>query len=130
MINTLAIQAITPIKRKAGKPTVITPDTLRILQGAFMKGCNDKEACLMARISLSALYYYQDKNPLFVEQKNIWKESPALKARSLVVEALDDKNLNMATWYLERKLKNEFSIRAEITGSDGKDLISFIDDKS
>ena len=49
------------------------------------------------------------------------KERPILKARQTVVKALD--NPQQAQWFLERKVKNEFASRSELTGKDGKDLI-------
>ena len=76
-------------------------------------GCSDIEACLYADISKTALYNYQQKNPDFVDQKELWKEQLTLKARTVIANALNNKDENTAKWYLERKAKNEFSTKVE-----------------
>ena len=106
---------------EVGRPTVMTPETLRKLEEAFALGCTDLEACTYADISKSTLYDYQQEHPEFVERKELLKENPILLARKSVVEALaNDPDLSLR--YLERKKKDEFSPRSELTGKDGKEL--------
>ena len=62
---------------------------------------------------------YQEKYPEFVDRKAALKEKMILKARSVVNDALENKDLQTAQWYLERKRKDEFSARSEHTGADG-----------
>ena len=96
-----------------GRPTKLTPETIEKLRTAFLMGCSDIEACLYADISKTALYNYQQKNPDFVDQKEQWKEQLTLKARTVIANALNNKDENTAKWYLERKAKNEFSTKVE-----------------
>lgn len=105
-----------------GRPTKLTPETIDKLRTAFLMGCSDIEACLYANISKTALYNYQQKNPEFVDQKQQWKEQLVLKARTVIANALNNKDENTAKWYLERKCKKEFSTRQELTGEDGESL--------
>ena len=105
-----------------GRPTKLTPETIDKLRTAFLMGCSDVEACLFADISKTALYNYQQKHPEFVDKKEQWKEQLALKARIVIADALNNKDENTAKWYLERKKKNEFGTRTEITGADGEPL--------
>ena len=109
-------------KHKGGRPTVFTPDVLHKLESAFSMGCSDKEACLLADISMTALYKYQEKRPAFTERKALLKEKPTLKARGTVLQALGI--AEHAEWYLERKAKHEFSTRSDVslTGADGGPL--------
>jgi hypothetical protein len=100
-----------------GRPSVINDKVLQKLEDAFIMGCTDNEASLYAGISISTLYAYCDRYPSFKIKKEALKDSPTLKARKTVVESLD-KPLN-AQWYLERKKKDEFSIRREVTGEGG-----------
>lgn len=97
----------------AGRPTIMTPDIVNKLEQAFSMGCSDIEACLYAGISKQTLYNYQAKNPEFVDRKEQLKEKLVLKARTVIVEALNRKDENTAKWYLERKAKNEFSTKVE-----------------
>lgn len=108
-------------KKSAGRPTVITPEVLRKLEEVFAIGGTDSEACFYADISPTALYEYQEKTPGFAERKAALKERPILKARQTIVKGLDDDR--NAQWYLERKRKDEFAVRTELTGKDGADLI-------
>ena len=110
--------------KEIGRPTVMTPEVIAKLEEVFAIGGTDMEAIFYADISKDALYDYQLKNPEFTERKEKLKERPILKARQTVVKALD--NPQQAQWFLERKVKNEFAQRSEVTGKDGKDLkISF-----
>lgn len=109
-------------KNKVGRPKKVTQEIVNKLEHAFAIGCTDKEACLYADISQQTLYTYQNETPGFLERKELLKETPVLKARSVVIKELEAKDPNMARWYLERKRKSEFSTREERTGGDGMPL--------
>jgi hypothetical protein len=100
-----------------GRPTKMTTEILERLRQAFAIGCTDEEACAYARIGATTLYDYQRENPEFAQEKDELKRTPILKAKKTIVNSLNDpKN---AQWYLERKAKDEFSVRQETTGKDG-----------
>jgi len=100
----------------------MTDLTLQKLKEAFAFGCTDEEACYYAEIGKSTLYNYQNDNPEFLEQKEALKQRPILLARQEVIKGLTG-NPELALKFLERKKKDEFSLRSEITGKDGKDII-------
>lgn len=104
-----------------GRPTKMTPETLKKLEEVFALGGSDLEACFFANISPQILYTYQKNNPEFLERKEALKETPVLKARTTVIKSLD--NPENAKWYLERKKKKEFAQRTEHTGDEGKPLV-------
>lgn len=110
-------------KSNAGRPPVVTDDVLRQLDLAFASGATDKEACILADISETALYDYQKENPEYTERKKLLKDLPGYRARMVVIEAIEKGDKAMSQWYLERKFKTEFSTRVENTGADGKDLL-------
>lgn len=97
----------------AGRPTVMTQEVVGKLEQAFSMGCSDLEACLYADISKQALYDYQERNPEFADRKAMLKQKMIFKARSVVADALNNKDENTAKWYLERKAKDEFSTKVE-----------------
>lgn len=103
-----------------GRPTIMTPETISKLEEVFSIGGSDNEACFYAGIGKSTLYNYQQEHPEFVERKEALKERPILKARQTVVKSLDD--ADMALKFLERKKKDEFSLRTELTGQNGEAL--------
>ncbi len=101
-------------ENKGGRPTVITPEIIAKLEQAFSLGCSDLEACIYADIGKTALYDYQEKNPEFTERKEMLKQKLVLKARTVVAEALKNKDENTAKWYLERKARDEFAAKQEV----------------
>ena len=111
-----------PVKRKpgrpkkksnAGRPTKMNEDTVNKLEQAFAIGCTDTEACLYADITRQTLTTYQNKNPKFLDRKQLLKDLPVLQARTTVVEHLQG-DPGSAKWYLERKKKDEFGPKQEI----------------
>jgi hypothetical protein len=105
-----------PPKNKGGRPTIFTPETIQKLEQAFSIGCTDTEATLFANISMAALYDFQNKYPEFVERKRKLKESLTLRSRLNVAQAINaqtNPDIDLSKWYLERKRKEEFSLRQE-----------------
>lgn len=92
-----------------GRPTVLTPEVVQKLEHAFSIGATDIEACFYAGISRGTLYNYQKENPDFLDRKEMLKEKQVLKARTVIVQALQEGDKNIAKWYLERKRKDEFA---------------------
>jgi len=96
--------------KKMGRPTVLTPENIKVLKSAFMVGATDEQACAFAEVSTSALYRYIDKHPDFGEKKTYWKQNPVLVAKNTVVKDLKD--IDTAKWYLEKHPKSEFNIKS------------------
>ena len=101
-------------ENKGGRPTKMTSETIAKLEQAFSLGCSDLEACIYADVSPSILYRFQEKNPEFRERKEMLKQKLVLKARTVVAEALKNKDENTAKWYLERKARDEFAAKQEV----------------
>lgn len=96
---------------------------VQALLQAYKIDCTDEEACAYAGISLDQLRYFAELHADFSRIKLACKQLPILRARKTVVESLE-KSSAMATWYLERKRKEEFSARQEIAGPNGEEVIS------
>jgi hypothetical protein len=90
-------------KNVGGRPTVMTQEVIAKLEDAFSWGCTDLEACCFANISKDALYDYCNKNPKFSERKEVLKNHPVMKARRVVVAALEDDDINTAHKVIDRK---------------------------
>lgn len=98
-------------ENKVGRPTVMTKDVLEKLEMLFAKGLTDREACLIADIHPSTLYNYCNENPEFFERKELLKEKPKITAKLNVAESIENKDIDLSKWYLERKAKDEFSAK-------------------
>src|SRR5438067_109491 len=106
-------------KSNAGRKTLMTPSTLDKLRAAFMMGFNDLEACAYAQIDDATLYKYQRQHPEYIKIKDGYKRNPYLKAKATIYKNLE--NPKIAKWWLERKLKDEFSTKQEIAVSNDSD---------
>ena len=95
--------------KKLGRPKRITDEELQKLETAFKMGCNNSEACAYADLAERTFYYYIEQNEDFLQKINKWKKNPILKAKLTIFKNLDDEKT--AQWYLERKCKEEFSLK-------------------
>ena len=100
-------------KSNAGRPSVVTKEAVRKLEEAFANGATDIQACFYANIGTTALYEYQKKNPKFTERKEGLKSQLGLISKNILAKAIKGGDANKAMWYLERKEKEEFSLRSE-----------------
>lgn len=104
-------------KSNAGRPTVMTKDTLQLLREAFTWGCTDTEACCYADISTSTLYNYCEDNPEYLELKNKLKDMPVMKAKKIQFDELEKNSISQANRVIDRKEGSK--VKQEITGPDG-----------
>ncbi len=101
------------LHKQNGRPPKVDALIISKLEMAFSLGCSDLEACALADISHETLYKYQRDNPEFTERKRRLKAKPVLKARTSVVNALDD-DPELSLKFLERKRKKEFGTRQSL----------------
>ena len=106
-----------------GRPTVMTPEVVSKIEYGFMKGLNVTECCHYADISRQAFYDYLEKNPDFTDRIEELKSNPSTKAKLNVVEAIENGDTDLSKWWLERKNKDEFSLKQEIA-ADVKDNVT------
>ena len=99
-------------KKKPGRRTIMTQEVIDKLEYAFALGCTDNEACLHAGISPATLYNHQERDPKFLERKDLLKSKPIFLARETVLRGVKE-NPDIALRFLERKKKDEFSLRTE-----------------
>jgi len=104
-----------------GRPTKMTPEVIGKLEEIFALDGTVKEACFYAGINPDTYYTFVKDNPKYSERFDALREQPVLQARRTVVASL--RNPDNAFRYLERKKKDEFSVRVENTGKDGEALI-------
>lgn len=92
-------------------------------------GGNDTIACFSAGITRQQLYYFLSLHPEFSTFFQHLEENPKLRALTMIYSQLN-RDVDTAKWYLERKMKREFSARTELTGGDGKDLFAVSDEQA
>ncbi|MCK9320073.1 hypothetical protein [Methanoculleus sp.] len=117
-------------RENRGRPTLMTDEKVKELEGYFSIGATDLEACFLAGISKQTLYNYQENNPDFVDRKEALKNMPKYKAKKNIVGEIDKGDKETSKWYLERK-DREFKNKTDITTDDESInplLVKFIGD--
>lgn len=110
-------------KKKVGRPIKITEDVVKKLEAIFRNGANIEEACSYAGISKPTYYDKLNRDRDFLTKMQSARYYPTIIAKNVVLKSIkEDKNVDSAKWYLERRARKEFSTRSEITGDDGKPL--------
>lgn len=117
-------------KKDVGRPPELTEDkktnfaprVLRELEDAFLDGMNNREACFIADISERAFYEVLQNNPELAQRFDLLKENLKVQSKKVIAKAIKNDDKQQANWYLERKSKDEFSLRNELTGADGEKL--------
>ena len=111
------------IGNKGGRPTVMTEEIVSKLEYGFMKGLNVTECCHYADISRTTFYDYLEKNPEFSNRIEELKSSPSTRAKLNIVEAIENGDADLSKWWLERRNKDEFSTKQEVS-ADVKDNVT------
>lgn len=108
--------------KKIGRPIAMTPEVIKKLKEAFSQGFSIANACIWADISAQTYFDYCTANPNFSDYCKALKQKPLIKSILVINKALNEGDVSTAKWYAERKAKDEFSLRQEITGEDGEPI--------
>lgn len=100
-----------------GRPPKVTDEVLRKLEDAFLKGLSDREACFYADLAESTFYDYCKKHKDFSERKELLKENVKIRAKMNVADRISGGDIDLSKWYIERKCKDEFSLKQEVQHS-------------
>lgn len=106
-----------------GRPTIMTPETVKKLEEGFAQGFSVNNACIWANISKQTFYTYCENKEGFLDHCKTLQKKPLIKSILVINKALNEGDVGTAKWYAERKGKEEFSTRQELTGTDGKQLM-------
>ena len=104
-----------------GGITKLTPENRVKLEQAAAIDATVEEMAYYCDVSRQTVYNWMEADKELFDKIERLRAKPVLTARQTIAKSLDDPN--QAKWYLEKKMKNEFASRQEITGADGKALI-------
>ena len=142
IVNKNLLKKMTKKKPKSepnpnGRPTIMTPETVKKLKEGFAQGFSVDNACIWADISKQTYYTYCEKEAGFLDLCKTLQKKPLIKSILVINKALNEGDVSTAKWYAERKAKDEFSLRNELTGEDGKAIenninikVNFVDGNS
>jgi flagellar biosynthesis/type III secretory pathway chaperone len=98
---------------KTGRPTMMTPETIKKLKEAFSQGFSIDNACIWAEISKPTFYSYCDKEEGFLDYCKTLQKKPLIKSIVIINKALDEGDLPTAKWLAERKGQDEYSLKTK-----------------
>jgi len=97
-----------------------TPEIIAILEDAFRMGAHVYEACEAAGINRQTYYNWVNSSEEFAQRMYRAQEWVTEIAKSVVAKRITrNHDPETAKWWLERKLKKEFSLRTELSGPEG-----------
>ncbi|MGE6370697.1 hypothetical protein ACQKDD_13220 [Planococcus kocurii] len=101
------------------RPKKIKKEVVQKLEKGFKRGLTNREACLYADVRLSTFYDYCKEKEEFSERKELLKDLVKMRAKLNVTDSIQRGNIDLSLWYLERKAKDEFSLKKEIEHNSG-----------
>lgn len=107
---------------EAGRPTKKNDETVALLLSAFAQGAAVYEACESAKIDTATFYRWINNDRDFAAKIADAKDLISNIAKGNLARKVIKGDVPTSQWWLERKKKDEFSTRNELTGKDGKDL--------
>ena len=99
-------------KSNAGRPLAITADIITKLESVFQLGVTDKIACNYAGVAERTYYDRIKGDDEFRTRMDNAKHYARIAAGAVVVQAIKDKDVNTAKWWLEKKYPQEFGTPA------------------
>ena len=102
-----------------GRPSVLTPTVIDKLVHAFEHGYTKTQAFRYSGISKDTYYGAIKTHEEFADKMRRAQDHLGLKARDVVAAAIKSEDVKTAKWWLERKAKDEYSLRHEATGAGG-----------
>jgi hypothetical protein len=103
-------------------PNKMDGETLKRLEEGYLNDASIAEICFNAKISQNTLSNWLTSFPELRERLESLRHKPKWRARMNVIKRLEQGDVATSEWYLERKSKQEFSPRTELTGPEGTPL--------
>lgn len=87
---------------KTGRPTKKHAETVTKLLAAFSMGYNVTEACIYADIARETFYRWLKNDPKFSDKIAAAKATLNMRAKEIIVDAIDKGDINAAKWWIEK----------------------------
>lgn len=107
---------------KKGRPPVNINDYITKIERYLLLGYSIPRACQLGGIPATTVYDYMEKDESFRTKIDLLMNSVSLKARANVIERINNKDYHASVDWLERKEKDEWSKRQELTGENGQPI--------
>jgi len=98
-----------------GRPTKLTPESVRKLEEAAAVRATVRESCFYAGISADTYYKWMKESPELLERLEDLRQKPFLVARKTIIDSLND--VNVAFRFLEKEKPEEYGDRIKVEHS-------------
>ncbi len=95
-------------KLPVGRPSKFSPDVIVKLKASFANSFTVDQACWYAGINKQSYYNWTEKYPQFLDEMTAAREAPTMKAKQVVIAAVNDGDVETAKWWLKHKASDEF----------------------
>ena len=95
-------------KPKGGRPSKFTPDVIVKLKAAFANSFTVEQACYYAGVNKQTYYNWLEKDQRFLDEMEAVREAPTMKAKQVVVGAINSGDVETSKWWLKHKASDEF----------------------
>ena len=95
-------------KLPVGRPSKMTAEAVAKLKAAFANSFTVNEACWYAGISKQTYYDWGEKYPELLDQMDAAKNAPNMKAKQIVIGAVNAGDVETSKWWLKNKAGDEF----------------------
>lgn len=96
-------------KNKGGRPSKYEAGKVKKLESAFINSFTVDQACIYAGVRKQTFYNWLESKPGFLDKMTKAREQPTMKAKQIVVDAVNAGDVGSAKWWLERKARDEFA---------------------
>jgi|10_taG_2_1085330.scaffolds.fasta_scaffold02700_7 hypothetical protein len=95
-------------------------EVIEIVKPYLKLGYSVNKSCILAEIPTSTFATWMQNDEVLRKKVAAWRNNINAIARKNVVESIKEGDNNESRWWLERKEKEDFSLRQEHTGKDGE----------
>lgn len=111
-----------PAPKKPGRKEVDINSYLAEIERYLMLGYSLNRACELGGVPRKTLTDHMDRDEQFRRKVDLLMNSVSIKARANVIERINNKDYHASVDWLERKEKDEWSKRQELTGENGQPI--------
>jgi len=106
--NSVTRNSLLVEKPLGGRPSKFTPEAITKLKAAFANSFTVEQACYYAGVNKQTYYNWLEKDQRFLDEMEAIRHAPAMKAKQVVVGAINGGDIEASKWWLKNKHGDEF----------------------
>lgn len=95
-------------KVKMGAPVKLDAEVITKLKAAFANSFSVEQAAMYAGVTKQTIYNWKERHPDLFDDIWRYRENPTMKAKQVVIDAVNKGDIETAKWWLKNKASDEF----------------------